>query len=298
VSRPLGVLFVVACVSTTWACVSIRWSFSRQGPAIPELAAVHTLGVAVFDPVLKSNDHLLIKVGGPYYNPIDLDGVAEKVGLYVLAPDAASKFGVNRENLSRACREVWEQELGTVHRFDYALESGEKPARVLGETVDGEPLPTGYDAVRTVPEPIRREAASPAVIAELCRRYVVDALLCVEPSVYAEVGEVSSQASDHPLGREIDPGNFVLRAQVSYEYVLFDGASGAAVTDSARRKPQYDTRRPPETWIVDLGPSNTQAIIGFLNGPGFLEKIEEAMREAAKPYLSLFRVCTVALPEK
>jgi hypothetical protein len=291
-------LLLVTWVSMACACASVEWSFSRQGPAIPELCTIRTLGIAVFDPVLKSNDHLLIKVGGAFYNPIDLDGVTTKVALLVLAPDAASKFAADRGSLSRACLDVWEHEIGTVHRFDYALSDGAKPARVLGETVEGEPLPTGYDAVVAVPEPLSRPRASSAEVRDICRRYQVDVLLCVEPSVYAEVGQVSSQQSAHELGRDIDTGNFILRAQVSYEYVLFDGKSGEAITDSSRHKPQYDTRLPPETWIVDLGPSNPRAIMGFLKGPLFLEKIVHAMQEASKPYLSLFRTCTVAVPEK
>jgi hypothetical protein len=291
-------LLLGACVSMACACVSTEWSYSRQGPAIPELGAVRTLGIAVFEPVLKSNDHLLIKVGGAFYNPIDLDGVTTMVALLVLAPDAASKFAADRESLSRACLNVWEREIGTVRRFDYALSNGPKPARILGETAEGEPLPTGYDAVRAVTEPLSRAGASSAAVRDICRTYMVDALLAVEPSVYAEVGQVSSQQSAHELGRDIDTGNFILRAQVSYEYVLFDGKSGNAITDSSRRKPQYDTRLPPETWIVDLGPSNPQAIMGFLKGPLFLEKLAHAMQEASKPYLSLFRICTVAVPEK
>jgi hypothetical protein len=289
---------LLAGVSTLCACVTVQWRVSLQGPAIPQLDAVRALGIAVFDPVLKSNDHLLIKVGGAFYNPIDIDGVSSRVALLVLAPDAASKFSANRESLSRACCEVWVNEIGTARPFDYSLARGAERARILGQTPDGRTVPTGYDAVRAVPEPLGRAPLSADLVTELCRRYHVDALLGVQPALYAEVGQVSSQQSDRAVGKDIEPGNFVLRAQVSYEYVLYDGESGAAITDSSRSRPQYDTRQAPETWIVDLGPSNPQAILGFLKGPGFLDALALSMREASKPYLTLFRHCAVAAAVK
>jgi hypothetical protein len=289
---------LLAGVSLLCACVTVQWRVSVQGPAIPQLDAVRTLGIAVFDPVLKSNDHLLIRIGGAFYNPIDLDGVNSRVALLVLAPDAASKFAVSLESLSRACSEVWVREIGAARPFDYALSRGTERVRILGQAPDGRTIPTGYDTVRAVPEPLGRMPASAAVAADICRRYRLDALLGVEPVVYAEVGQVSSQRSDHAAGKEIDPGNFVLRAQVAYEYVLYDGRMGAVITDSSRTAPQYDTRLPPETWIVDLGPSNPQAIVGFLKSPGFLGALSQALGEASRPYLTLFRGCAVAVPRK
>ncbi len=289
---------LLAGASLLWGCVTVEWRVSVQGPAIPQLGAVRALGIAVFDPVLKSNDHLLIKVGGAFYNPIDFDGVTNRVALLVLTPDAASKFAVSRESLSRACREVWVREIGTARPFDYAQSRGTERARVMGQAPDGRAIPTGYDAVQAVPEPLGPMPASAAVAADLCRGYRLDALLAVEPVVYAEVGQVSSQRSDHAAGKEIDPGNFVLRAQVAYEYVLYDGRTGAVITDSSHTTPQYDTQQPPETWIVDLGPSNPRAIVGFLKSPGFLGALSQAMQEASKPYLTLFRGCAVAVPRK
>jgi hypothetical protein len=286
---------VVACCAAMSACVTMQWVFSRQGPVVPELGAVRTLGIAVFDPVLKSNDHLLIRVGGPLYNPVDLDGVTRKVALVALAPEAASKFAVNRDVLARMCLDVWEREIGTAHRFDYAVSNGLTLTRILGQGAEGDPIPTGYDAVRAVPERLNRQGASEAAIGDICLRYAVDALLVVEPSVYAEVGQVSSLQSAHAIGKEIEPGNFILRAQVAYQYVLFDGKSGTAITDSTRSKPQYDTRQPPETWIIDLGPSSPQSIIGFLNSPRYVKLFPQPMQEALKPYLTLFRTCAVAV---
>jgi hypothetical protein len=273
----------------------MQWAFSRQGPVVPELGAVRTLGIAVFDPVLKSNTHLLIRVSGPLYNPVDLDGVTNKVALMALAPEAASKYSVNRDVLARTCLEVWEREIGTEHRFDYALSDGLKVTRILGQGVEGNPVPTGYDAVRAVPERLSRQGASDAAVRELCRRYEVDALLAVEPSVYAEVGQVSPLQSEHTVGKEIEPGNFILRVQVAYQYVLFDGKSGTVITDSTRSKPQYDTRQPPETWIIDLGPASPQSITGFLNSPRYAKLFPQPMQEALKPYLTLFRTCAVAV---
>jgi hypothetical protein len=294
--KPARFALLFAGVSMLCACVTVQWRVSVQGPAIAQLDAVRALGIAVFDPVLKSNDHQLIGVGGAFTNPIDLDGVSARVALLVLAPDAASKYSANRESLSRACCEVWVNEIGAARPFDYALSRGARGVRVLGQTPDGRAVPNGYDAVRAVPEPLGRAPLSAAFVTDLCRRHQVDALLGVEPSVYAEVGQVSSQESDRPFGKDVDPGNFVLRAQVSYEYVLYDGESGAAITDSSTCRPQYDTRLPPETWIVDMGPSNPQAILGFLKGPGFLGALAQSMREACKPYLTLFRSCAIAVP--
>jgi hypothetical protein len=293
--KPARAALLFSALSMLCACVTVEWNVSVRPPAIPQLEAVRALGIAVFDPILRSNDHLLIRTGGAFYNPIDLDGVTARVALLVLAPDAAAKYAANPGSLSRACREVWVQEIGTARPFDYALSRGAERARVLGQGADGRTVPTGYDAVRAVSEPLGRAPGS-AAVADLCRRYKVDALLGVQPVVYAEVGQVSSQQSDHAVGKDIEPGNFVLRAQVSYEYVLYDAQSGAAVADSSRNKPQYDTRQPPETWIIDLGPSNPQAILGFLKGPGFLDAIASSMREASKPYLTLFRSCAIAVP--
>jgi hypothetical protein len=295
--NPLGAAAVAAWCAALCACVSTQWTYSVQGPAIPELRETRTLGIAVFDPVLQSNDHLLVRVGGPFTSPVDVDGVTAKVALLVLAPDAASKFAVDPEGLARACLDAWVVEIGTAHRFDYALSNGMNLSRVLGQTASGEVVPTGYETVRAVPRTFARDVSA-TVISDVCRAYAVDDLLVVEPSVYAEVGQVSTQQSEHAIGMEIDAGSFILRAQVDCRYVLFDGRSGTAITDSTRSKPPYDTERPPETWIFDLGPSNPQAIAGFMNGPRFPRMFTQPMREAVKPYLTLFRRCVVAVPSR
>ena len=289
-----GATAVIACLAALCACVSVQWTFSVHGPAIAELRETRTLGIAVFDPVLMSNDHLLPGGGGEFTGPVDIDGVTARVALLVRAPDAASKFAVNQDGLARACLDAWMAEIGTAHPFDYALSRGVTMGRVLGQDAAGEVVPTGYEMVRAVPGTLGREVSA-AVVRDICRRYAVDALLAVEPSVYAEVGQVTTQQSEHAIGMEIEPGNFILRAQVDCGYVLFDGRSGNVITDSARMAPQWDTVRPPETWIVDLGPSNPPAITGFLDGPRFPPLFSAPMREAVKPYLTLFRSCVVAV---
>jgi hypothetical protein len=292
--NPLGAAVVVAFLASLCACVSVQWTYSVQGPAIAELRETRALGIAVFDPVLQPNDHPLLGVSGAFTRPIDIDGVTGKVALLVLAPDAASKFAVNPYCLAGACLDAWVTEIGTAHRFDCALSNGMTLARVLGQTASGEVVPTGYQAVRAVPQTLRRDVSAMA-IRDLCRGYEVDDLLVVEPSVYAEVGQVTDQQSEHAIGLEIDPGNFILRAQVDCRYVLFDGRSGKVITDSARSKAPYDTERPPETWIFDLGLSNPRAVAGFLDGPRFPQMFALPMREAVKPYLTLFRSCVVAV---
>ena len=296
--EPFRLSLLVACLSMMCACVSTEWSFTRQGPAIPELCAARSLGIAVFDPVLKPNEHPLVRTGGAFYCPVDIDGVTHTVALLVPAPEAATRFAGNQENLARVCLQVWEREIGTAHRFDYPLSRGLMLARLLGQTAEGDAVPTGYDTVRAVPERLSRAGATEVAVRDLCRQYGLDALLAVEPSISAEVGQVSSCQSEHSLGKEIDPGNFILRAQVTYEYVLFDGNAGTVITDSTRSTPQYDTQQPPESSVFDLGPSNPRATMSLLNGPGFLGRLTWSMQEALKPYLTLFRCCIVAVPQK
>jgi hypothetical protein len=296
--RSFRMQFLVACLSMLSACLSTEWSATSQGAAIAQLAAVRSLGIAVFDPVMQPSGRLLIGTGGVFSAPVDVDGVTHTVSLLATAADASSIPAVNRDGIAQACLLVWVGEIGTAHRFDYQLSRGMMPARILGETAEGQPVPTGYDKVRAVPERLSRADASETRIRDLCRQHGLDALLAVEPSVIMEAGQVSPQPSEHPLGREIDPGNFILRSEVRYEYVLFDGRTGAAITDSTRCRPQYDTQRPPEAWIVDLGPSNPRAVMGILNGPGFPSGLTRSMREALKPYLTLFRGCVVAAPQK
>ena len=193
------------------------------------------------------------------------------------------------------CRQIWVKEIGETHAFDYPLGSGFRIARILGNTPDGEAIPSGYSEVKDIAEPFGSwGSAEESWIRALGRRYGVAGLLVLEPSVYAEVGQVAEQAAQSSFGREITVGNFLLRAAVSYRYALFDARTGRLITSSERTPPAYDTTARPEDLIVDLGPSAPQRILDFMTTPEYAALFDQPLREASKPFLSLFRACVIA----
>jgi hypothetical protein len=267
----------------------------KHGPGIAELARFKTLGIATFDPVLPGNEHALRKNDGDFYEPVDVEGVASSVAILCKAPEAASRFAVTPAVLAKMCRQVCVKEIGETHAFEYTLGRGLRIDRILGSTPGGEAIAPGYSEVKEIAEPFGSwGSAEGSRIRALGSRHGVAGLLVLEPSVYAEVGRVVEQAAQSSFGREITVGNFVLRTAVSYRYALFDARTGSCVTTSDRTPPAYDTSARPEDLVIDLGPSAARLILDFMATREYASLFAQPLREALKPYLSLFRACVIA----
>ena len=110
----------------------------------------------------------------------------------------------------------------------------------------------------------------------------VEALLVVEPSVYAEVGYVTEQESGSPFGKDIPVGSFLLRTVISYAFVLFSAETGKITTSSDVPGAALPGA---ETCLFDLGPMTPRQLLSFMNTEDYAELFEQALREAVKPLL-------------
>ncbi len=273
------------------SCAAMQWVSSPRQPVITQLAGVPSLGIASYPARLGANDHVLVKVGGDYYTPIEVNGLTNKVAMRYTSPDAISKFSVNAQNLASLCRKVWVAELGN-RDFDFTVLKGMKPGRIMGQSLTGDASAGGYQSVVDIPDPLTRKSFSADTMKSLGQKYKVDAIVIIDPRVYGEIGRVVPEFVEHPSGKQVRPGNFVLRGFVDYDYELYDAKTGVKITDSSQTKAEFDTMmglQQLEDSIVDLNLTGEPDLSAYLNGPQFLPVYSGPMKAAMIPWLSLFK---------
>ncbi|MGA2480513.1 MAG: hypothetical protein ABSG63_17315 [Spirochaetia bacterium] len=256
------------------ACTTTGMAHVRAVPAIPELASIRRLGIAACTPRLAENEHVLRRTDGGLFDPVDLEGVSHLVALLSPSPDAASRFSVTPASLAASCRRIWVKEVGSAHAFD-----GETGPRGDGQRA------AGLEEVKGIGDPGVCLDASQEEMRALAACHGVEALLVVEPSVYAEVGYVTEQESGSPFGKDIPVGSFLLRTVISYAFALFSAETGNITTSLEMPGVALPGA---ETCLFDLGPMTSRQLLSFMNTEDYAELFEQALREALKPLLPLF----------
>jgi hypothetical protein len=219
-----------------------------------------SLGIAAFTPVMMESEQLPWETEGAFFDPIDIEGVTHMVSILCPSPDAASRFSVTASTLASMCRKIWVKEIG----------------RIRSEAKD-------------IGDPSVRRDSEQCALREIAERWGVIALLLVEPSVCAEVGHVTEQASRSPFGKDIPVGNCLLRIMISYQFWLFNAQAGRLATSAG----QFSDA---ETCLYDLGPMIREQVIAFMNTEAYSALFEQALRKALKPLLPLFRTSVEATP--
>jgi hypothetical protein len=225
------------------ACSSLGGKPLPGASIISELASKERLGIAAGVSHLGANEHALRRTGGSLSEPIDLEGVSHLVAILSAAPDAASRYAVTAASLAAMSRRIWMEEIGPGRAREI-----EDPAVSL-----------------TAPEDLMRDLAA---------RHGVDAILVLEPSVYAEVGYVTEQDSASPFGRDIPVGNWLLRVLVAHELALFDAETGRCAGRVAA--PRFDG----EICLFDLGPMTPRQLMAFLGTEEYAALFTQALRRA------------------
>jgi hypothetical protein len=244
-------------------------------PAIPELASIKSLGIEACTPRLADNEHVLRRIDGCLFDPVDMEGVSHLVAILSPSPEAASRFSVTPASLAATCRRIWVKEVISA----YAVESE------TGPRGDG-PHAAGLEEVKDIGDPGICLEASREEMRALAARHGVEALLVVEPSVYAEVGYVTEQESGSPFGKDIPVGSFILRTVISYAFALFSAETGKITTSLDVPGAALPGA---ETCLFDLGPMTPRQLLSFMDTEDYAGLFEQALREALKPLLPLFR---------
>ncbi len=278
-----------ACLALSAGCKSVEPDSGLRGPGIPELAGVKSIGVFSFTPVILPNTRALSRADASFYAPVEIPGVNRTVSLLHIAPDAASKFFVNKANLAVLCREVGAAMIGDTAPFDYAVRKGTAVFHLRGRPSAAPGAgPAAAASVVAVTEVMGFREAKEKTMAAVASLYGVEMLLGLEPHVFAEIGRVSAEAAPSGLGEDIPAGQFVMNARVGYAWALFSGATGKKVTDSHAVRPQFDSAAGDEK-IIELGTADMKTLNGFISGKQYLSVYEEPMRRGLIPLLPLFR---------
>jgi hypothetical protein len=279
---------VALCVLA--ACASGEWRYARSGPGIAALASVKRLGIAVCPPRREAFGHALRRTSGALCDPVEVEGVSRRVA--VLAPNAAARGPRAAESLAAACRRICAQEIGSSRPFDYAVACGVIPVRILGQWPGGAVLPCGYDTVKIIDEWLDGMTASSEQLRDLGSRAGIDALLVLRPAICAELGMIVDQASEDPYGMDVQPGSWLLMTAASWRYALFDTGTGCLLAGSAGGT--HDQPATEEVRIIDMGPKSISRVTAFMGTDSCEALFEEALRDALKPLLPLFRCCVIA----
>jgi hypothetical protein len=259
-SRLTAIAGIALLLCALAACVSGR-------PLIKEPVFAGSLGIAAFTPVMMESGQLLWETEGAFFDPLDVEGVTHMVAILSPSPDAASRFAVTASSLASMCRKIWVEEIGQ-----------------------------SRSAVKDIEDPGVRRDSEQCALREIAERSGVSALLVVEPSVCAEVGQVTEQSSRSPFGKDIPVGNSLLRIVIFYRFWLFNAETGRPAPSADRPAGTAGQFSDAETCLYDLGPMTRQQVVAFMNTEAYSALFDKALRKALKPLLPLFRTSVEATP--
>jgi hypothetical protein len=283
------------------ACASMEWVSSPQPPVVKELAGVKTLGVACTAARTGANDHLLLKIGsGDFYNPIEITGVPYAVAILYDSPQAIKDFSVTPESLGALCRNVAVKLIADTGSFDYYQFKGLSVTRLMGRSIGGETAAGSYDTVVAIQDLVPVGSLTADAAARLGSSYGVDSILVIEPTVYGEIGQMTRQASKSGSmdSSAFKSGDFILRTWVKLEFRLYDGKSGAKISDSNAVKAQFDTMLPIGKDVYPLPVSSLQLARALVLSADYLKLFTDPMQKGILPYLTLFRPVYLATLQK
>jgi hypothetical protein len=184
-----------------------------------------------------------------------MEGVTHMVALLAPAPEAASRFAVTPASLDAMWRKIWTQGIGPVQDFGFV----------------------GADAPG-------------AELADLAALLGVDALLLVQPSVYAEVGRVTEYDSGSPYEKDIPSGSVVLRTIVTCRFQLFTAETGKVTgADGLATALGLLPGGEEEDRIFELGPMTPLQATSFMRTEAYAALFEVALTEAQGPLRHLLR---------
>jgi hypothetical protein len=275
------------------ACASLEWVSSPQPAVIKELSTVKTLAVACTTARLAENDHLLVKIGrGDFYNPTDLNGVPYQVSILYESPHAIGDFSVKGDALAALVRDTAAGLIGDTGSFDYPQVKGLSMTRVMGRSIDGATPAGSYEKVLTIPDLLSPDPLPADQVARLGSTYGAQAVLVITPTVFGEIGQLSTRTSRSGGSMDnasLKPGDFILRAWFKMEYRLYDGRNGAKIADSTGVKPQFETMIGIGRDVYPLQISTLPAAKALVLSPDYIKLFKDPVKTGMLPFLTLFR---------
>jgi hypothetical protein len=277
-------------------CASMEWVSSLKPAQIARLSGARAIGVVVLPVKTLESTGWAVKILGDFYTPTEIPEIPYKVAMIYASPAAVTELAVTKDTLASLWRDAAAQLIGGETDFDAAFPRGFGSVRLMSQSLTGEKAPRAYDTVVPITDAVPPSLTAEA-ITSIGAAYGVDAVLALQPTVYGEIGMVLTFATEKDMSGAVKPGDFFLRSKVSMSYVLFDGKSGAVITDSTATPAPYAPREAKRAVITKLPVTDVAGLKAFAASGAYPALWKDRFQEVLIPSLPLFRPVYVGVME-
>lgn len=278
-------------------CANLQLVVSRTDPAVPEMAAAQTVGIAQFTVVAEGSRWITMRVGNEEGASIiggaDYPGSDKVVQIVVSAPDAATRYYMTKDRLASLTQDVWAQYLSGSAPFDYqGVNEKWQAEKIMSSDPEGNAV-TGFPRIVKIRETVDPFRDSGTSVAGIAKNYGVDILLAGTVRVYAE----AVKATDKPITTagmdtvELEPGQYAVRVEINYDWALFDGKTGRKITDSDRSKLKFFNPDRPSSFLFPLSSMSVRGKLDLeklMASSEYQNLFEQGMNTRIVPYLYFF----------